>query len=242
MSALFTSGLHDEIVKLTAVYGYITAEEVCYLAGDMRKAWNVLEYLRSKGIMGTFSTMVRPTRAYYLPIQTKRIVESSGEVAYVSKFEPSKYNPSTFFHHTKMMKVHLALKNLLKERLKEFLSEPYLKYVKATDKQKICDGEFIFTNKKGEDRKAGIEIELTLKNREARVKRIRALYRYAEKNLNVIFLFYNLPIIKERFIEAVKELKLEKPPIFSMKLAEFLNSPDTVEAEDLENRKVAIFK
>ena len=110
-------------------------------------------------------------------------VEASGAVEYMSRFVPSNYAPTQFYHHTTAINVHLILEKILGNRLIEFIPEPRLKrQIKGGREKalKICDGEFIFLTKE-EKRKAGIEIELTLKSATARRRRVKNLYEYAMK-------------------------------------------------------------
>ncbi len=240
MSELLTSRLHEEIVTLAAEYGYLSVDEVSMITENPRHAYSVLQYLFTKGTLGTFSTHLRPSRAYYLPDDMKKIVEASGGARHVERFFPCAYRPTGFHHHTSLIKVHLTIKKILGDKLIDYIPEPRLK--RDLGRQKVCDGEFVFLNNKGEEKKAGVEVELTLKNAEARRIVARNLTGYAASNLNAILIFYNQQIIKERTLETLEKYGTKQTPVFFLDLAEFLKKRENVLAEGLNGEKVNIFK
>lgn len=237
--------IHEKIIETIAEYGYMTVFEVAEITGDLRKAYGVLQYLSNKkGRLTTFGTHLRPTKAYCLSRREKSAVEASGTVEYMSRFVPSYYAPTQFYHHTIVIKVHLILEKILGNRLIEFIPEPRLKRkIKSGSEKvlKICDGELIFLNTKGERRKAGIEVELTLKREEARRRHIKNLYEYADNNLNLILLFYNREIIKERMKETINKSGSKAIPIYFISLKDFLENKAGSQAEMLSGEKIKIF-
>jgi len=237
--------IHEKIIETIAEYGYMTVFEVAEITGDLRKAYGVLQYLSNKkGRLTTFPTHLRPTRAYCLSSREKSAVEASGAVEYMSRFVPSYYAPTQFYHHTTVINVHLILEKILGNRLIEFVPEPRIKrQIKSESKKalKICDGEVIFLNTKGERRKAGIEVELTLKREEARRRQIKNLYAYADNNLDLILLFYNREVIKERMKETIKNYGSKEKPIYFISLKDFLEHRAKSQAEKLNGEKIKIF-
>jgi hypothetical protein len=240
MRELLTSKLHEEIVMLTAEYGYLSVEEVSMITGNLRHAYNVLQYLFTKRTLGTFSTHLRPSKAYYLPDDMKKIVEASGQAQHVERFYPYSYRPTGFHHHTSLIKVHLTIKKIFADKLIDYIPEPRLK--RDLGKQKVCDGEFIFLNNKGEQKKVGIEAELTLKSAEARTIWVKNLLGYAENRLDVVLIFYNHDIIKCRIAETVKKFGRLSFPIYFISLEEFLNKRESTIAVALDGAKINIFK
>ncbi|MBN1385187.1 MAG: hypothetical protein JW983_09935 [Elusimicrobia bacterium] len=234
------SDVHDRIIEIVAEYGYITVDEACLVVNDYKKAYNVLQYMTVKGTLGTFPTYLHPSKAYYMPVDMRRIIESTGAVKYVENFFPSSYRPSGFFHHANTIRVRLIIQNILGNRLIDFISEFRLK--KQLDMRKICDGEFIFSNLKGIQRHVGIEVELTLKNADARRRRIRNLSHYAGQKLNAVMVFYNREIIKNRFKETMKKYWTNQVPVFFIYLEDFFKLKADVDAEDIDNNRIKIFQ
>ena len=239
MTKIFTSDLHDKIIKLTAQYGYITIDEVSLLIGDRRKAFNVMAYLYQKGVIRTIPTMLRPSKAYYLPENWRKTIESSGEVQYIKTFQPYTYRPTNFYHHTNLIKVHIIIQQVFTNRLKEFITEAQLRQEK-TKGEKVCDGEFIFTNTRGETKKIGIEVQLTLPSYEVRRERLKALVDYANKNLNGVIILYNIQTIKDRMKETLMKYTNPTGHIFFAGLDDFLKMRGQTEFEELKGNKVKL--
>jgi len=240
MSELLRSSLHEQIVKLAAEYGYLTVDEVSMITGNSRHAYSVLQYLYSKGTLGTFSTYLKPSKAYYLPDDMKKIIETSGKALHVENFYPYSYRPTGFYHHSSLIRIHLAIKKIFAEKLIDYIPETRLK--RDLGKQKVCDGEFIYLNKKGEQKKVGVEIELTLKNAEKRRESVLNLAEYADKNLNVVIMFYNLDIVMKRTAETIIKYGTMLTPVFFINLADFLKNDGAVNAETIHGEKVDIFE
>lgn len=240
MGELLTSKLHEEIVTLAAEYGYLSVDEVSLITENPRHAYNVLQYLTAKRTLGTFSTHLRPSKAYYLPDDMKKIVEASGHARHVERFYPYSYRPTGFHHHASLIKVHLTIRKIFADRLIDYIPETRLK--RDLGKQKVCDGEFVFINNKGERKKAGVEVELSLKNAEARRIRIKHLTEYARTNLHAVLIFYNQEIIKQRTIETLEKYGTRETPVFFFDLAEFLKNRENMFAMTISGEKVNIFK
>lgn len=241
-----TSVLHDKIIKMIGLYGYITIDEVALITGDRKKAYGVLQYLTTKGTLGTFSTRVRPTKAYYLPENMRRILEASGQVEYVEEFYPYSYRPSMFYHHVSLIKIHLILQKKLTSMM-EFVPETQLKKT-SLKKQKVCDGQFKYIDKDGQIKRVGIELELHLKNLETRKKSLRNLLEYLQENLDFVIIFYNNNIIKQRITETIKYLQNQAiiepvtKGIYFVQLQRFLTDPAYNEAETLDGDKIELMK
>lgn len=238
---IFTSDLHTKVIKLIAQYGYITVEEAVIITNDKSKAYQVLKYLHRKGNLHTLSTHLHPTQAYYLPENMRRIIESSGQVNHVEEFFPSSYRPTNFYHHMSLIKVHLTFEKVLGDRLIEYLPETQLKRDSGRQ-NKICDGEFIFKNNKGERKRAGVEIELTLKNTEARHKSIKNLFAHALINLDVIIIFYNHEVIRQLITKTIKERNESGVPVYFIGLNDFLEKGAEAEAQTPDGERLQIFK
>ena len=232
MSEIVTSGLHEKILKMTAEYGYITVDEVSMITGNVRHAYSVLQYLSAKGTLGTFSTHLRPSRAYYLPDDMKKILDSSGKVGHVENFYPYSYRPTGFYHHTSLIKTQLAIEKIFGDRLVEYFTELRLK--RDYGKQKICDGEFLFLNKNNEKRKIGVEIELTLKSADVRRIKMDNLFSYGKDNLNIIFMFFNKPVVLDRTKETISKCTSKETPVFFFDMDEFLLKLQDTKAKTVE--------
>jgi len=232
MGEIMTSNLHEEIVKLTAEYGYITVDEVSMITGNVRHAYSVLQYLSAKGTLGTFSTHLRPSRAYYLPDDMKKILDSSGKVGHVENFYPYSYRPTGFYHHTSLIKTQLAIEKIFGDRLVEYFTELRLK--RDYGKQKICDGEFLFLNKNNEKRKIGVEVELTLKSADVRHIKMENLFSYAKDNLSIIFMFFNKAIVRDRTKETICKCTSKETPVFFFDLDDFLSNLQDTKAGTID--------
>ena len=238
MGDLLTSKLHEEIIKIAAGYGYSTVDEVSILTDSDRHAYSVLQYLRTKGTW--YFQSPAPSKAYYLPDDMKKIfVESSGQVKHLENFYPYAWR-TMFYHHTSLIKVHLMIQKIFGDKLIDYIPEPRLK--RELGKKKVCDGEFIFINRNGEQKKAGVEVELTLKNAEARRERVTSLTAYADTNLNAVIIFYNQAIIKQRTAETLGKHGTKLTPVFFISLPDFLKNGEATEAETLAGEKVSMFK
>jgi ribosomal protein S8 len=240
MGEIFTSELHDKIVKIVAQYGYITVNEAAMITGDMKHAYNVLKYLYSKGTLRTFPTHLMPTKGYYLPDDMKKVIETKGAVSHVENFYPYSFRQSGLYHHTSLIQTHLMIDKVFGEKLLEYIPEPCLK--RDSGKKKVCDGEFHYLTNNNERKRAGIEVELTLKNAESRRIQAKSLSDYANDNLNFILVFYNQSIVKQRTAEALKQCGKLIIPVFFLNLPDFLKNGDATEGETLNGEKRRMFK
>ncbi|MBN1621440.1 MAG: hypothetical protein JW871_02485 [Endomicrobiales bacterium] len=239
MSRIYTSELHSKIVSITGEYGYITVDEIEMITKSKRKAYNVMQYLTSRGLVRTFKTMLYPTKAYYLPEHIRKQVESAGEGQYVCRFYPSTYKTTSFYHDTTLIKIQLATENFFNERLLEFTPEKRLK-VENDKRLKFCDAEFTILSRNGPEKKFCIELELSLKNKETREKTIERLFEYSKDNFNAILYFYNRKIIKNKMIETIKELKKQKPHAFFINIDTYINNTELSKMEMINNKTFQI--
>jgi len=215
-----TSWLHDKIIRMTGMYGYITVEEVAIITDNNRKAYNVLQYLSTKGTLGTFSTHLNPSKAYYLPEDIRTVLESTGH--FVVKFYPYMFRGTTFYHHITTMKLHLIIEKIFKDRLLEYYPEKVLKM--QDNPTKVFDGIMKIINTKGNTRTIAIEVELTLKNAEKRRAMARRLKEFISSNeIDGVIIFYNNILIKERLNEAFNTEGLTG--ILYTNLQSFINDP-----------------
>lgn len=240
MGEIFISSAHEKVLKLIAIYGYVTVNEIALLMSDKRRAFNVLHYLFQKGYLGTFATGLQPNRAYYIPENIRTILESSGRVPYVRKYFPYLYRPTGFYHHINIIKVHILLEKILGEQLVEWVSEPQ---IKEQYQMKVCDGEMVFLDRKGQKKRAGIEVELTLKSKVPLARKVKNLLEYANKNLDVIIIFYSNEMIKKRTIETIKLNQQESTkPIFFIYLEDLYRDGVECLAETIDGVRQQVFR
>jgi hypothetical protein len=238
---VFRSGLTERIVRLAAEYGYITSAEVALFTKNPQTAMSLLYQLRRKELLTSFSTHLKPGFAYTLAPKAKQIVLSSGLVDFVSPFKPHMYRETMFFHDTALIKLHITFEEILGDRLKEYISGKRLVRDQKANK-KICDAEMIVAGKSGDEKHFAIELELSTKSRMRFKKGVRTLAEQARGRYDALMIIYSLPTIKERWQEALKEIKsLHDIDYFFIQRDDLLANKAGCKAQDLNNKIIPLF-
>lgn len=238
---VFRSALTERIVKLTAEYGYITSAEVALFTKNPQTAMSLLYQLRRKELLTSFSTHLKPGFAYTLAPKAKEIVLSSGLVDFISPFRPHMYRETMFFHDTALVKLHLTFEGILGDRLKQYISTKRLVRDQKTNK-KICDAEMTVEGKGGQGKRFAVELELSTKSRQRFKKGVMTLAEQAKGRYDAVMIIYSLPTIKQRWQEALKEIKsLHDTDYFFIQRDDFLKNKGNCRAQDINDKVIPLF-
>ncbi len=153
------------LMEKIADYGYLTMQEIPYVFGNKTWAYKVMSGLKKQGLVADFDTLLVPRTAHYLTARGYRFLGISGKLRTGLRFRPGHYNSFIFRHRMACAKVGLLLEK--HPLVHEFQPEILLWKQRAGENDKVCDGEFLYKTP-GHDRpeRVGLEVELTLKNRE----------------------------------------------------------------------------
>ena len=173
LSNKILTGKMKYLMKEISEYGYLTMPEVELVYGNQSHAYRVLGTLKSKGLVGDFETELLPKKAYFLRPKGYRTLENFGELRVKRRFLAQGFKPFIFKHRMACAKVGLILKE--HPLVREFLPESLLWERAVQRRQKLCDGEFIYRAPDAKPERVGLEVELTLKNRDKLDESLRQL-------------------------------------------------------------------
>ncbi len=161
------------LMQKTAEYGYLTRLEVELIYANQTHAYKVLGTLREKGLIADFETEKQPKKAVYLKPKGYRTLEKFGRLRLKRRFLPQHFKPFIFTHRMACARVGLVLDS--HPLVREFMPESLLWERQVERRQKLCDGEFLYQWPGAEPEKVGLEVELTLKNRDKLDESLRQL-------------------------------------------------------------------
>lgn len=227
----------QDILYFVGLHGYITGVEATLICGNRTTAYNQLRLLREKNYLSTFDTGAYPGLAYWIPKSGKAMIQNSPDLRDIilNNYYPSKFNFGTFCHHSYLAQVHIVLKQILSERYISFI--PYYRS-KLSQEGKIFDAELVFF--KEEEKKIGIEIEITPKSKERRKKQAEEITSTLNDRLNGVIIFY----INEFYKNCLKDLLREeveyknvRKPIFFCHLGELREKKKDAFTESIYEEK-----
>ena len=161
------------LMQKISEYGYLTRPEVEMIYANQTYSYRVLGALRSKGLIGDFETGKLPKKAVYLKPKGYRTLEKFGKLRLKRRFLPQHFKPFIFEHRLACARVGLVLDG--NPLVKEFLPESLLWERVVQKRQKLCDGEFVYEAPDAQAERVGLEVELSLKNRDKLDESLRAL-------------------------------------------------------------------
>lgn len=152
------------VMQKISEYGYLTIREIELIYTNQTYAYNVVGTLKEKGLVGEFATTLAPRKAYYLKPKGYRTLEKYGRLRLKRRFLPQHYKPFIFTHRMACAKAGLTLE--AHKLVREFMPESLLWERQVSRRQKLCDGEFLYAAPGETPERVGLEVELTLKNRD----------------------------------------------------------------------------
>ncbi|HVC09580.1 MAG TPA: hypothetical protein VNH15_06545 [Elusimicrobiota bacterium] len=161
------------LMQKISEYGYLGRPEVELIYANQTHGYRVLGTLRSKDLIGDFETARLPKKAIYLRPKGYRTLEKFGKLRLKRRFLPQHYKPFIFEHRMACARVGLVLES--HPLVRGFMPESLLWERQVKKRQKLCDGEFIYKAPDAEAERVGLEVELTLKNRDKLEESLRAL-------------------------------------------------------------------
>lgn len=169
--------LTERMIKLMAhiaEHNYLSIREIGLIYSNQTYAYKVLGTLKEMRLVGQFKTTLKPRKAYYLRPKGYRTLEKYGALRLRRRFLPQHYKPFIFTHRLASARVGLILK--AHPLIRNFLPESLLWERRESDREKICDGEFLYLAPGApRPQRVGLEVELSLKNRERLVNSFRDL-------------------------------------------------------------------
>lgn len=153
-----------QVMQKISEYGYLTIREIELIYANQTYAYNVVGTLKEKGLVGEFATTLAPRKAYCLKPKGYRTLEKYGRLRLKRRFLPQHYKPFIFTHRMACAKVGLTLE--AHKLVREFMPESLLWERQVSRRQKLCDGEFLYAVPGENPERVGLEVELTLKNRD----------------------------------------------------------------------------
>ncbi|MFH1619798.1 MAG: hypothetical protein ABIG11_07820 [bacterium] len=171
--------LTDKMVLLMekiSEYGFLTIREVGLIYSNQTHAYRVLNALKDKGLIRYFRTSLKPRTAFSLTRKAYWFLEQNERLRVKSRFCPENYLPYLFKHRTACAAVGIMLER--HPLIKNYCPESLLWAKRKQPDEKVCDAEFWFKKAdRNESYRVGLEVELTLKNREKLVNSFRGLSR-----------------------------------------------------------------
>ena len=152
------------VMQKISEYGYLTIREIELIYANQTYAYNVVGTLKDKGLIGEFATTLTPRKAYYLRPKGYRTLEKYGQFRLKRRFLPQHYKPFIFTHRMACARAGLTLE--AHKLIRGFLPESLLWERQVSQRQKLCDGEFLYGVAGDNPERVGLEVELTLKNRD----------------------------------------------------------------------------
>lgn len=152
------------VMQKISEYGYLTIREIELIYANQTYAYNVVGTLKEKDLVGEFATTLTPRKAYYLRAKGYRTLEKYGQLRLKRRFLPQHYKPFIFTHRMACARAGLTLE--AHKLVRGFLPESLLWERQVSRRQKLCDGEFLYSVAGDNPERVGLEVEMTLKNRD----------------------------------------------------------------------------
>jgi hypothetical protein len=165
-----------QVMKAMSEYGYLTMAEIQFIYGNKTWSYRHMKLLREQGIISDFDTLMSPRTAHYLTPRGYRVLGKTGQLKTGWRFRPERYSTFGFRHRMACAKAGLLLER--HPLVSDFLPEIRLWKYQKREAEKVCDGEFWYRVPGRElmDR-VGLEVELTLKNRDRQDEAFRQFSR-----------------------------------------------------------------
>ena len=164
------------LMERMSEYGYLTMAEIHFVFGNRTWAYGVMKDLRGQGLVADFDTLMSPRTAHYLTARGYRVLGKFDKLKTGWRFRPERYSTFSFRHRMACAKAGLLLEK--HPLVFDFLPEIRLWKYRTKATEKVCDGEFWYRvpGRELADR-VGLEVELTLKNRDKLVESFEQLGR-----------------------------------------------------------------
>ncbi len=164
------------LMERMSEYGYLTMAEIQFVFGNKTWAYGIMKDLRGQGLVADFDTLLSPRTAHYLTARGYRVLGKFDKLKTGWRFRPERYSTFSFRHRMACAKVGLLLEK--HPLVFDFLPEIRLWKYRTKATEKVCDGEFWYRvpGRELADR-VGLEVELTLKNRDKLVESFEQLGR-----------------------------------------------------------------
>ena len=160
--------LTDKVLYLMekiSEYGFLTMAEVQRVFTNKTYAYDVMKRLRGQGWIADFDTAMRPAAGHYLTPRGYLALVKFGKLRVGARFRVERYTPFIFRHRMACARAGLALEK--HPLVRDFLPESLLRRRQNNETEKLCDGEFWYAVPGREEaERVGLEVELTLKNKE----------------------------------------------------------------------------
>ena len=165
-----------QVMKAMSEYGYLTMAEIQFIYGNKTWSYRHMKLLREQGIISDFDSLMSPRTAHYLTPRGYRVFGKTGQLKTGWRFRPERYSTFSFRHRMACAKAGLLLEK--HPLVSDFLPEIRLWKYQKREAEKVCDGEFWYRVPGRElmDR-VGLEVELTLKNRDKQEESFRLFSR-----------------------------------------------------------------
>ena len=142
------SEVYRGILELLSRFGYISIQEVMYgFQLPIQEAINRLYYLEKSQFIQRFPSLASPDSFYYLTLLGRQAVMTHQICDHISEFYPSRYTPSSQYHHRTITMAYLAIRKLLGTDYLDWKTELQLKKDGGTinGPHRVLDGEFSMT-------------------------------------------------------------------------------------------------
>lgn len=227
-----------QVMKAMSEYGYLTMAEIQFVYGNKTWSYRHLKLLREQGVIADFDTLMSPRTAHYLTARGYRVLGKAGQLNTGWRFRPERYTTFSFRHRMACAKAGLVLER--HSLVHDFLPEIRLWKYQKRQSEKICDGEFWYRVPGRElmDR-VGLEVELTLKNRDKQEESFRQFAR--RKLAQVWWLCGDETIIRALRRQVLdRRRQLEGQRHYFVLLEDFLAAKGRVELMDADGALFSI--
>ena len=201
--------LTDKVLYLMekiSEYGFLTMAEIQRVYTNKTYAYDVMKRLRGRGWIADFDTAMRPATGHYLTPRGYLALAKLGRLRVGGRFRVERYNPFIFRHRMASARVGLALEK--HPLVREFKPESLIWKGRRSDADKLCDGEFLYrVPGREEAERVGLEVELTLKNKERLAESFDQLGRLG---LDQVWWLCG----DETIIKALRHQVIERPPLY----------------------------
>lgn len=218
-------------------YGYLTRLEVELIYANQTHAYKVLGTLRSKELIGDFETERQPKKAVYLRPKGYRTLEKFGKLRVKRRFLPQHFKPFIFVHRMACARVGLVLEG--HPLVREFMPESLLWERAVGRRQKLCDGEFWYCAPDAKAQRVGLEVELTLKNRDKLDESLSQL-RDRDDLDHVWWVCGDGTILRALRAEVMRRYWCSKPRHLFCLMSDFLEHRQQARLSDAEGREFKI--
>lgn len=214
--------LTDKVLYLMekiSEYGFLTMQEIHLVYRNKTYAYDVMKRLRGQGWIADFDTAMRPATGHYLTPRGYLALVKFGKLRVGGRFRLERYTPFIFRHRLACARVGLALEK--HPLVREFLPESLLWRRRKNEADKLCDGEFLYGVPGREElERVGLEVELTLKNKDRLAESFDQLGR---RGLDQVWWICG----DETILKALRHQVIERPLRFDQRhlfclLGEFL--------------------